>query len=300
LQQTNIEPCSKPQRLYYPEICSINLKEMEPTKKVILITGASAGMGKEFAKDLLKTGHIVYGAARRVDKMTDIEKLGVKILEMDVTDDNSMLKGVQTILKTEGRIDVLINNAGFGSYGAIEDVSMDDARYQLEVNVFGAARLMQLVLPGMREQRYGRVINITSIGGKMALPFGGWYHASKFALEALSDSLRNEVEQFGIDVVVIEPGGVKSEWGGIAVDNLIKVSGNTVYEPLAQKLAAMLTQIEDKIPGPAVISALVAQAIDAKRPKTRYVGGYMAKIGLFMKGLLSDRLFDKAMLSQLK
>src|SRR6202000_2809874 len=173
---------------------------MEPTKKVILVTGASAGMGKDFAQSLLKDGHIVYGAARRVEKMKDIENLGVKILEMDVTDDASITKGVETILENEGRLDVLINNAGFGSHGAIEDVSISDARYQLEVNVFGAARLMQLVMPHMRKQHYGRIVNISSIGGKFATPMGGWYHASKFALEALSDSLRNEAEPFGIDV----------------------------------------------------------------------------------------------------
>src|ERR1700748_2769420 len=201
-------------------------------KKVILITGASAGIGKEFAKELLKDGHIVYGAARRVEKMEDLRQLGVKVLAMDITDEASMVKGVETILKTEGKIDVLINNAGFGSYGAIEDVPISDARYQLEVNVFGGARLIQLVLPSMRKQHWGRIINISSIGGKITTPLGGWYHASKFALEGLSDSLRNEVKQFGIDVVVIEPGGVKSEWAGIAAENLRKVSGSTAYKSL--------------------------------------------------------------------
>ena len=270
-------------------------------KKVILITGASAGMGKEFARHLLKDGHIVYGAARRVDKMDDIKKLGVKVLEMDVTNDASMVKGVDAIIKVEGRIDVLINNAGFGSYGAIEDVAISDAKYQLDVNVFGAARLAQLVIPHMRKEHFGRIINISSIGGKMALPFGGWYHASKFALEALSDCLRNEVDQFGIDVVVIEPGGVKTEWGEIAVDNLLKTSGKSpLYGTLANKLANMLKSIEDKVADPIVIVKLVQKAIAAKKPKTRYVGGYMAKLGLFMRSLLPDRTFDKVMMSQIK
>jgi len=179
-------------------------------KKIVLITGVSAGMGKETAKLLLEQGYMVYGAARRLDKMADIKALGVKILEMDITNDAALAEGIDTIIKAEGRIDVLINNAGFGSYGAVEDVPMSNARYQLEVNLFGTARLIQLVLPYMRKQRYGRIINISSIGGKFAGPLGGWYHASKFALEGLSDSLRNEVKPFGIDVVVIEPGGVKS------------------------------------------------------------------------------------------
>jgi len=269
-------------------------------KKVILVTGASAGMGKEFAKELLNDGHIVYGAARRVDKMDDIKVLGVKVLEMDVTDDASMIKGVNDIAKAEGRIDVLINNAGFGSYGAVEDVSIDDAKYQLNVNVFGAARLAQLVLPHMRKQHFGRIINITSIGGKLALPLGGWYHASKFALEALSDSLRNEVEQFGIDVVVIEPGGVKSEWAGIAGDNLLKVSGNGVYGALTRQFGAIIKKTEANNAEPIVIVDLVRKAIEAKKPKTRYAGGYMAKMALFMRKILPDRTFDKMMLSQLK
>jgi short-subunit dehydrogenase len=273
---------------------------MEPKKKVILVTGASAGMGKDFAASLLKEGHIVYGAARRVEKMKDIEQLGVKILEMDVTSDDSMVKGIDTILKNARRLDVLINNAGFGSYGAIEDVSMKDARYQLEVNVFGAARLMQLVIPSMREHRFGRIINISSIGGKLALPFGGWYHASKFALEALSDSLRNEVEEFGIDVVVIEPGGVKSEWSNIAMENLMEVSGKGVYAKTAKDVVGIMGGIENKVAEPDVITRLVMEAIEVKKPKTRYSGGYMAKPALFMRKLLSDRKFDKMMLSQFR
>jgi short-subunit dehydrogenase len=269
-------------------------------KKVILITGASAGMGKEFARHLLQDGHIVYGAARRLDKMEDIRQLGVKILEMDVTDEASMINGVDTIIKTEGRIDVLINNAGFGSYGAIEDVSLKDAKYQLEVNVFGAARLSQLVIPHMRKQHFGRIINISSVGGKITMPFGGWYHASKFALEALSDSLRNEVAQFGIDVVVIEPGGVQSEWSGIAVSNLVKVSGNTVYSSLVDQFAKVFKATEAKSADPVVIVELVKKAIEAKRPKTRYSGGYMAKLVLFMRKVLPDRTFDKMLMTQLK
>jgi NAD(P)-dependent dehydrogenase (short-subunit alcohol dehydrogenase family) len=257
-------------------------------------------MGKDFAKELAKDGHIVYGAARRVAQMDDIKALGVKVLEMDVTDDASMVKGIDTIIKAEGRIDVLINNAGFGSYGAIEDVAMTDARYQLEVNVIGAARLIQLVLPSMRNHQFGRIINVTSIGGKLALAFGGWYHASKFALEALSDSLRNEVERFGIDVVVIEPGGIKTEWSGIAGDNLKKISGHTVYKQMADQVSRLLDTINDKVPGPEVITALVRKAIDAKKPKTRYSGGYMAAVALLMRKVLPDRMFDKMMLSQFK
>ncbi|MFC0517699.1 oxidoreductase [Mucilaginibacter angelicae] len=270
-------------------------------KKVILVTGASAGMGKAFAEELLKDGHTVYGAARRVEKMEGIRRLGIKVLAMDVTNEAEMVQGIDAIIKAEGRIDVLINNAGFGSYGAIEDVPLSDARYQLEVNVFGAARLIQLVLPYMRKQHSGTIINVSSIGGKFASPLGGWYHSSKFALEAMSDSLRNEVKQFGINVVVIEPGGIKTEWGGIAADNLLKVSGSGAYASLAKKFAIMLTQtVEAKIPGPMVIVNLVRKAIASKKPKIRYHGGYMASLLLFLRKLLSDRAFDGLISSQMK
>jgi len=269
-------------------------------KKIILITGASAGMGKDFARELVKDGHTVYGAARRLGQMDDLKALGVKTIKMDVTDEASMVQGITDIIEAEGGVDVLINNAGFGSYGAIEDVSIQDAKYQLDVNVFGAARLAQLVIPQMRKQHFGRVINISSIGGKFALPLGGWYHASKFALEALSDALRNEVKPFGIDVVVIEPGGVKSEWSDIAMDNLVKISGNGVYSKMAKKLAGMSKTQGHRAAGPEVITKLIKKAIEAKNPKTRYTGGFAAKPLLFLRKILSDRMMDKLFMSQLK
>lgn len=269
-------------------------------KKVVLITGASAGMGKETAILLAKNGYTVYGAARRTDKLSDLKKLGIHTLEMDVTNDASMIKGIEQIITAEKHIDILINNAGFGSYGAVEDVPLADARYQLEVNVFGAARLIQLVLPYMREKNFGKIVNISSIGGKMATPFGGWYHASKFALEGLSDSLRNEVKPFGIDVIVIEPGGIKSEWGEIAFDSLLKVSGHTAYKNTVTKLTNVFKSTETKNHGPIIIAELIKKAIEAKHPKTRYVAGYMAKPGLFMRKILSDKMMDRLIMSQIK
>ncbi|QHV95229.1 oxidoreductase [Spirosoma endbachense] len=267
-------------------------------KKVVLITGASAGMGMETAKLLVQNGYIVYGAARRVDKMLEISKLGVKTIQMDVTDEDSVENGVAELMAAEGRIDVLINNAGFGSYGAIEDVSIREATYQLDVNLFGAARLIQLVLPYMRQQQSGKIVNISSVGGKMATPLGGWYHASKFALEGLSDSLRNEVKPFGIDVIVIEPGGVKSEWGEIAFASLMKVSGHTAYKTMANKFADAFKATEGKNPEPIIIAELIRKAIEARKPKARYIAGYMARPAIFMKKLLSDSLMDKVIMSQ--
>lgn len=269
-------------------------------KKVALVTGASAGIGKETAKVLLQAGYTVYGAARRVDKMKDIELLGVKILAMDVSDDASMVSGVNTIINAEGQIDVLINNAGFGSYGAVEDVTMKDAKYQLEVNLFGLARLTQLILPHMREHKFGKIVNVTSIGGKMATPLGGWYHASKFAVEGLSDSLRLEVRQFGIDVILIEPGGVKTEWGDIAFDSMEKVSGNTAYKGVVQSAQTMVGRAERNSAEPSLIANLIKKAISVEKPKARYSAGYMSGLILFMKRWLSDSMFDKIILSQLK
>jgi len=269
-------------------------------KKIVLITGATTGIGKETAIYLSKKDYTVYGAGRRENKLKELETSGIKTIKMDVTDDSQMAQGIEKIIDKEGRIDVLVNNAGFGSYGAVEDVSIADARYQLEVNVFGAARLIQLVLPYMRNQHYGKIVNISSIGGKLATPFGGWYHASKFALEGLSDSLRNEVRQFGVDVVLIEPGGVESEWAEIANDNLIKNSSGTVYREMAEKFVKGLRQTTHKNAKAIVIAKLIEKAITAHKPKARYSGGYMAKPALFAKKILSDRLFDKVMMSQVK
>jgi NAD(P)-dependent dehydrogenase (short-subunit alcohol dehydrogenase family) len=267
--------------------------------KTVLITGASAGMGREIAIYLAKKGYIVYAAARRIDKLESLVPLGIHIIPMDVTDELAVKSGVDQVLKEAGSIDILINNAGFGAYGAIEDVHMEQARYQLEVNVLGAARLIQLVLPAMRSKGYGKIVNISSIGGKMATILGGWYHASKFALEGLSDSLRNEVKQFGIDVIVIEPGGIKSEWGGIAFENLQQSSVKSVYKPLVDKVSAAFKSTESKNPEPLIIAKLVYKAVTAPNPRTRYVAGYMAKPALFMRKLLSDKMMDKLTMSQI-
>lgn len=272
-------------------------------KKVALITGASAGMGKETARFLAQKGYTVYAAARRVEKMKDLEQMGIHPLKMDVTDDATMVQSIDAIINSEGRIDVLINSAGFGSHGAIEDVPLEDARYQLEVNLFGAARLIQLVLPYMRKNRSGKIVNISSIGGKFAGPYGGWYHASKYALEGLSDSLRMEVKEFGINVILIEPGAIRTEWGAIAFDNLQKTSGteNSAYRVGAMAFRNSTRKIaEAKASKPQVIVDLIYKAIEAKNPKARYAGGYMAAPALFMRKILSDKWLDRVILSQFK
>ncbi len=268
--------------------------------KVALVTGASSGIGKETAKLLLQKGYIVYGAARRMEKMQDLKEAGVKLLAMDVTNDAEMVRGIQEILTQEKRIDVLVNNAGYGSYGALEDVPICEARYQFEVNIFGMARLIQLVLPQMRQQRSGKIINISSVGGKFGEPHGTWYHATKYAVEGLSDSLRMELKQFGIDVVIIEPGAILTEWNGIARDNMMKVSGNTAYSDLVNKHVKMFETADKHGSLPLVVAQTIVKAAEASRPRIRYATGGGARPLLFIKRLLPDRIFDSLMLRLMK
>ncbi|RFS24733.1 SDR family NAD(P)-dependent oxidoreductase [Chitinophaga silvatica] len=268
--------------------------------KVVLITGASSGIGKATALLLAQKDYKVYGAARRLDKMQDLRNAGIQTLEMDVTKESEVLSGIEHITKEAEGIDILINNAGFGEYGAIEDVSIEDAKYQLDVNLFGAARLIQQVIPYMRQQHWGKIVNISSIGGKIATPLGGWYHASKFALEGLSDSLRNEVKSFGIDVIVIEPGGIKTEWGTITYDNLMKSANQSNYQLLIERFAKAFRATLTKNSAPEIIANLILKAIEARKPATRYSAGYMAKPILFMRKIFTDKTIDKIIISQLR
>lgn len=270
-------------------------------KKVALVTGASAGIGKDTARLLAENGFVVYAAARRVGKMEDLKKSGIRLLEMDVTSEESMVKGIDEILKTEKRIDVLVNNAGYGSYGALEDVPLSEARYQFEVNIFGLARLCQLVLPAMRAQRSGNIINISSIGGSFGEPHGAWYHATKYALEGLSDSLRMELKQFGIDVVIIKPGAIKTEWASIAREKMKAVSGNTVYQNLVKKHVALFERADGKFGSePIVVARKILKVAQSAHPGTRYAIGAGAKPILFVRGVLSDRMFDRFMMGMMR
>jgi NAD(P)-dependent dehydrogenase (short-subunit alcohol dehydrogenase family) len=264
------------------------------TGKVALVTGASSGIGEATARQLAAAGYTVYAAARRIERMQELTEVGIHPLAMDVTDDTSLQAGVQTILEEQGRIDVLVNNAGYGSYGALEDVPIEEARAQMDVNVFGAARLTQLVLPTMRAQRSGTIVNITSMGGKITTPLGAWYHATKFALEALSDCLRMEVAPFGINVVVIEPGGIRTEWSGIAADKVRAVSSSGPYAPQGNAVANSLTSesTHRRSSPPELIGKTITSAVTARRPKTRYAVGYGAKPMILLHNVLPDRTFD--------
>jgi NAD(P)-dependent dehydrogenase (short-subunit alcohol dehydrogenase family) len=242
----------------------------------------------------MAAGYRVYAGARRLDRMAPLAAAGASLLKLDVTDDASMLAAVNTIRGEAGRIDVLVNNAGYGSYGALEDVLLAEARRQFEVNVFGLARLCQLVLPIMRAQKSGKIVNVTSIGGKIWEPLGAWYHATKFAVEGLSDCLR-EVGRFGIDVIVIEPGAIRTEWAGIARDGLLQMSGGSAYAELAKRHARMLATADTSslASPPEVVARTIVRAVTARRPKTRYATGGGARTILFLRKILPDRMFDR-------
>lgn len=262
--------------------------------KVALITGASSGIGAMTAKELAKCGYTVYAAARRVDKMEELKKDGIRPVSLDLTNENSMLLCVQSILRESGRIDVLVNNAGYGSYGAIEDVPMEEARRQFEVNLFGMARLIQLVTPAMREQHYGKIVNISSMGGKIWTKFGGWYHATKFAVEGFSDCLRMELAPFGIDVIVVEPGGIKTDWGVIAANNLKETAKGGAYEMHANQAAeGMIKNYSgNMLTKPERIARTIRKAVTKKRPRTRYLVGFMAKPMVLTQKIFGDRMYD--------
>jgi NAD(P)-dependent dehydrogenase (short-subunit alcohol dehydrogenase family) len=267
--------------------------------KIALVTGASAGIGEATANALMDAGYKVFAAARRLDRMSGLAARGATLLKLDVTDDASIAAAIEAITTAAGRLDVLVNNAGYGSYGALEDVPLAEARRQFEVNVFGLARLSQLVLPMMRTQKSGKIVNVSSVGGKIWEPLGSWYHATKFAVEGLSDCLRVEVEPFGIDVIVIEPGAIRTEWAGIAADGLRQASGSGAYAAFAENHARMLDSAGTSrlASPPEVVARTIVRAVTARRPKARYATGGGAHTILFLRNILPTRLFDRVIRS---
>ena len=264
------------------------------TSRVALVTGASSGIGEATARKLASLGYTVYAAARRVERMEALTDDGIRVLPLDVTDERSMTDCIETILNETGRIDVLVNNAGYGSYGALEDVPLEEARKQFEVNLFGMVRMTQLVLPTMRAQASGTIVNISSIGGKIYAPLGSWYHATKFAVEGLSDSLRLELKPFGINVVIIEPGAIRTEWNSISRDSLMAVSGDTAYGTLAARVRAALAEADAAGSGssPWVVAEAIGRAVQSRRPKIRYAVGSRARAAVISRKLLPDRAMD--------
>ncbi len=267
------------------------MKHKTGQRKVALVTGASAGIGKAIVRRLLHDGWTVYGAARRTDRMADIQAEGALLLALDVTDDASMSVGVAAVLQAQGRIDALVNNAGYGSYGAVEDVPIAEARRQFEVNVFGLARLSQLVLPAMRRARAGTIVNISSMGGRGWTAVGGWYHATKHAVEVLSDAMRVETRPFGIRVVVVQPGRIESEWSATAARTLRDSGAKSAYRDQGEPLAEMLEDYGGAA-APEVVADAVAKAVNSANPKRRYATPADARVMIFLHWLLPDAAWE--------
>ncbi|MBX6748422.1 MAG: SDR family NAD(P)-dependent oxidoreductase [Micromonosporaceae bacterium] len=266
-------------------------------RKVAVVTGASAGIGAATARRLHEAGFTVYAVARRLDRMAALASLGIRTIGADITDDPALVALVDRVIAEAERIDVLVNNAGYGSFGAVEDVALDEARRQFEVNVLGAARLCQLVLPYMRAQGCGRIINVSSVGAKMYQPMGGWYHATKYALEGLSDCLRLELKPHGIDVIIIEPGGVATEFPQVAGERLLATSGHGAYAAYARRYARTLHSEARGISSPDVVARTIARAATARRPRTRYPVGRGARAVVLARWLLPDRVYDRLLVS---
>ena len=270
--------------------------------KVILITGASSGIGKDTALNLIKEGHIVYGAARRISKMKDIVEAGGHSIKMDILNNEDVDKAVDRVISEHKRIDVLVNNAGYGLWGAVETISIDEAKRQFDVNIFGLAYLTKKVIPLMRNQKSGKIINMSSMGGKVYTPFGAWYHATKYALEGWSDCLRIELKSFGINVILIEPGVIKTEFQDVMMDSTVERSIGTPYEKKLKALEKATQEMYARGIGspPSVITKLIIKAINSPNPKRRYVGGLFAKPMLFIKKWFGDKMYEKAIMSQIK
>ena len=271
-------------------------------KKVILITGASSGIGKDTALSLIKENHVVYGVARRLEMMKDIVQAGGHAIKMDILKQRNIDDVVNQIIKEQSRVDVLINNAGYGLWGAVETISIDEAKRQFNVNIFGLAYLTKKIIPIMRKQKSGKIINMSSMGGKVYTPFGAWYHATKYALEGWSDCLRIELKSFGIDVILIEPGVIKTEFQDVMMDSTVERSIGTPYEKKLKALEKATQEMYARGIGspPSTITKLIIKAINSHNPKRRYVGGLFAKPMLFIKKWFGDKMYEKAIMSQIK
>jgi NAD(P)-dependent dehydrogenase (short-subunit alcohol dehydrogenase family) len=264
------------------------------TDKTAIVTGASSGIGVAVARRLSAMGYTVYAVARRIELMAPLAEDGICPVRVDVTDDAALIGLVSDVIAETGRVDVLVNNAGYGALGAIEDVPLADARRQVDVNLFGLARLTQLVLPHMRAQRSGRIINVSSIGGRVHVPLSGWYNAAKFAVEGFSDELRLEVAPFGIFVVVIEPGAIDTEWHGLAADKLFATSSQGAYGDQAAAVVKVMSA-SGLASRPEVVARAIERAVTARRPRTRYAVGLGAKPIIFIRHVLPDRVYDRLM-----
>ena len=270
--------------------------------RAVLITGCSSGIGAATAARLAADGWTVYATARRPETLEELAQAGCRTLALDVNDEASMTAAVDTVITAEGAVGVLINNAGYSQSGAVESIAVDDVRRQFETNVFGLLRMCQLVMPGMRDQRWGKIVNIGSMGGRLTFPGGGIYHATKYALEGISDAMRFEVRGFGVDVILIEPGLIVTNFGEVAAGSV----GTEPDGPYADfnRHVAKITDEAYKGPmaklggGPETVAATIARALKAKRPKARYAVTPSAHLLIGQRRITPDRIWDLMMRAQ--
>jgi short-subunit dehydrogenase len=280
---------------------------MPPTSlDPVLITGCSSGIGRASADLLVKAGHTVYATARRTETLAELERAGARVLALDVTSEDSMAAAVEHIEAEHGRVGTLVNNAGYGEYGTIEEADLDRVRKMFETNVFGVARLTQQGLPGMRRAHRGRIIHIGSMGGRMTFPVGGYYHATKYAVEAISDALRNEVRRFGIDVVLIEPGMTRTGFEDNVHSSVANGAGTQPDSPYAALLASNAANTSDGYSNPLMATApesvarVVLKALESERPRSRYLLTPVAKAMVAARTLGGDRVWDTLVKQQFK
>jgi NAD(P)-dependent dehydrogenase (short-subunit alcohol dehydrogenase family) len=270
--------------------------------KAVLITGCSSGIGHATAELLAREGWRVYATARKPETLSDLERAGCRTLALDVTDEASMAAAVETVESTEGAVGALINNAGYSQSGAVESVPIEQVRRQFETNVFGLIRMCQLVLPGMREQHWGRIVNLSSMGGRLTFPGGGCYHATKYAVEAVSDALRFEVRGFGVEVIIVEPGLIVTNFGETAsastsaqTDGPYTTFNKAVAKATDEVYKGPLAKLGG---GPEVVAQTISSALNAKRPKTRYPVTPSARVMMGQRRLMPDRAWDLLMRTQ--
>jgi NADP-dependent 3-hydroxy acid dehydrogenase YdfG len=289
---------------------------MAEPSKAVLVTGCSSGIGRATALRLARSGWTVYASARQLDSLAELADAGCRTLALDVTDEDSMRAAVDAIEQAEGAVGVLINNAGYSQSGAIETVPIEAVRRQFETNVLGLVRVTQLVLPRMRAQRWGKIVNLGSMGGRLTFPGGGFYHATKYALEAISDALRFELRGFGIDVILLEPGLITTEFGEAATASMAATtsiadaassdtggSGEDPYAHFNATVGAVTAGAYDGPmrhfgAGPERVAKVIERAITARRPPARITITPSAKVLLATRRLLSDRAWDAAMRAQ--
>jgi NADP-dependent 3-hydroxy acid dehydrogenase YdfG len=273
------------------------------SSRTVLITGCSSGIGAATAELLAARGWTVYATARRPETLAGLAAKGCRTLALDVCDEGSMSAAVAAVEQAEGAVDALVNNAGYSQSGAVESVPLDEVRRQFETNVFGLLRMCQLVLPGMRAQRRGRIVNLGSMGGKLTFPGGGLYHATKYSLEAISDAMRFELKGFGVDVILIEPGLIVTKFGEAAAGSVQSAGDGGPYAEFNRKVANV-TKAAYNGPlarlgaGPEAVASTIAGALDAKRPKARYPVTLSAHAMINQRRFTPDRVWDLMMRAQ--